>query len=98
MGDTVGLEWNELSGSIPSELGQMNKMFSLALNNNKLNHEIPIELGFMTNLDRLHVNHNELTGQLPMEICNLKSIKAVRADCLEVTCPCCTKCFTSGES
>jgi len=47
----------------------------------------------MTKLDRFHVNHNHLTGQMPLEVCGLSKLKALRADCVEVSCPCCTQCY-----
>ncbi len=41
----LDLDWNHLTGSIPSELGNMEYLENLHLANNKLTGSIPLELG-----------------------------------------------------
>ena len=62
---------NELSGEIPTELGNLT---SLALSRNMLSGEIPVELGNLTSLQELYLWGNELSGEIPVELGNLTSL------------------------
>jgi hypothetical protein len=53
-------------GGIPSELGEMEVLEHLIVNNNPLGGTIPTELGEMKNLTRLYACYDELTGNLRM--------------------------------
>ena len=61
----VWLGGNDLSGSIPSELGKLTKLRRLYLDNNYLSGPIPTELGNLANLEELLLGGNELTGCIP---------------------------------
>ncbi len=64
------MEWldfshNELTGEIPSELGNLSNLEELYLSHNELTGEIPSELGKLSNLEELYLGGNELIGCVP---------------------------------
>ena len=65
---------NRLSGSIPSELGNLANLESLWLNDNQLSGSIPPELGNLDNLDYLYLYNNRLSGSIPSELGNLANL------------------------
>ena len=62
---------NQLTGSIPPEIGNLTNLMCLGLHNNQLTGEIPSEIGNLTNLIGLQLSNNQLTGEIPESICNL---------------------------
>jgi Leucine-rich repeat (LRR) protein len=65
---------NELSGSIPSEIGNLTNLERLYLYDNQLTGSIPPEIGNLTNLTYLNLHDNQLTGSIPSEIGNLTNL------------------------
>ena len=61
---------NQLTGSIPPEIGNLTNLEVLWLSDNQLTGSIPPEIGNLTNLIGLRLNDNQLTGIIPDEICN----------------------------
>ena len=55
---------NNLTGTIPSEVGKLTSLDSISLENNKLTGTIP-DFSGLTNLDSLELENNELTGDIP---------------------------------
>ncbi len=70
----LDLSSNNLTGSIPSELGSISNLDYLGLDYNQLSGSIPAELGNLTNLLNLYLNNNQLSGPLPQEFTNLTSL------------------------
>ena len=68
------LRQNQLSGEIPSELGNLANLELLSLGYNELNGEIPLELGNLANLELLSLGYNELNGEIPLELGNLANL------------------------
>ena len=68
------LDGNQLSGSIPSELGNLDNLRTLSLSNNQLSGSIPSELGDLANLGVLWLDGNELSGSIPSELGNLTNL------------------------
>jgi Leucine-rich repeat (LRR) protein len=68
------LHSNELTGSIPTEIGNLSNLGYLYLNNNELTGTIPTELGNLSNLKYLHLYSNKLTGTIPSELGNLSQL------------------------
>ncbi|MBH08995.1 MAG: hypothetical protein CMG74_01355 [Candidatus Marinimicrobia bacterium] len=66
----LDLSDNDLSGSIPPEIGNLTNLTELYLNTNDLSGSIPPEIGNLTNLTYLNLCRNNLTGVIPDEICN----------------------------
>ena len=64
----LNLNNNQLTGEIPSEIGNLTNLTALWLNNNQVTGEIPSEIGNLTNLTSLILYFNQLTGEIPPEI------------------------------
>ena len=64
----LDLPRNNLSGSLPSELGNLTKLNSLVLIDNNLTGSIPPELGQLADLEILNLASNRLTGTVPAEL------------------------------
>lgn len=87
IGDLTGLEefdvsstslddgpLNQLTGSIPQELGDLSSLNWLSLAGNRLSGTIPSQIGNLTSLTSLWLYSNQLTGPIPPEIGNLSSL------------------------
>ena len=70
----MNIRSNQLSGEIPSELGNLTNLEWLFLASNQLSGEIPSELGNLTSLTRLLLAGNQLSGEIPSELGNLTSL------------------------
>ena len=68
---------NNLSGSIPPELGKLANLTSLALTYNSLTGIIPSELGDLANLTLLSLGGNSLTGIIPPELGKLARLTSL---------------------
>ena len=69
---------NQLTGTIPEELGNLTNLKSLYLSDNKLAGTIPEELGNLTNLEFLSLFDNQLTGMIPEELGSLINLKSLK--------------------
>jgi hypothetical protein len=65
---------NQLSGSIPLELGDMTAPVDLVLSDNQLSGSIPPELGDMTAVKGLFLASNQLSGEIPTELMGLSTL------------------------
>ena len=66
---------NQLTGMIPSKLGDSTNLAWLDLSRNLLSGEIPPELGDLANLEVLRLSGNQLTGEIPVELGNLTNLR-----------------------
>ena len=92
----LALQFSEhIGGTIPTEFGMMENLRILHLAGTDLDGPIPTELGRLSNLESFWVHATRVAGPMPEEVCELESLKEVRADCFqnEVACSCCTECF-----
>ena len=62
---------NQLSGTIPGEIGNLTRLTELGLSGNQLSGIIPGEIGNLTRLTILALGDNQLSGTIPGEIGNL---------------------------
>ena len=65
---------NQLTDSIPPEIGNLTNLTYLRLGGNQLTGPIPPEIGNLTNLTYLVLSSNQLTGSIPLEIWNLTNL------------------------
>jgi len=72
---SLDLASNQLSGSIPPELGNLTNLQYLSLGGNQLSGSIPPELGNLTNLQGLYLYDNQLSGSIPPQLGNLTNLK-----------------------
>jgi hypothetical protein len=68
---SLNLSANQLSGSIPPELGSLGFMVTLNLSANQLSGSIPPELGELAGLVGLNLSANQLSGGIPPELRHL---------------------------
>ena len=73
----LDLSRNNLSGSIPAEIGNLNNLTVLNLDSNNLSGSIPAEIGNLDNLTYLYLGFNNLSGSIPAEIGNLDNLKCL---------------------
>ena len=76
----LNLYFNDLSGEIPPELGNLGKLEVLSLTRNDLSEEIPPELGNLVSLEALHLSDNQLSGEIPPELGKLDSLEDLYLD------------------
>ncbi len=79
------LRGNNLTGSIPPELGSLADLESLVLDNNRLTGPIPPELGRLANLTELELWGNELTGLIPPELARLANLRRLHLNSNNLT-------------
>ena len=79
----VSLPVNNLSGTLPEDLGILRKLTHLVLRGNELTGEIPEALGDLSELECLSLWSNELTGEIPEvlgDLTNLTQLDLLRND------------------
>lgn len=72
---TIAMNYNELRGNLPSNIGDLPNLQTLSLYFNHLNGSIPPELGHLSNLQTLILHNNKLSGSIPPELGKLSSLK-----------------------
>ena len=68
---------NNLTGSIPAEIGLLSELKILRLRDNELSGSIPSEIGDLTNLTYLGLVSNEISGEIPPEILGLTNLESL---------------------
>ncbi|MCY3613771.1 MAG: S8 family serine peptidase [Bacteroidetes bacterium] len=71
----LNLYRNHLTGTLPSELGDLQGLEDLRLYKNSITGEIPHELGNLTQLQWLDISTNSLSGEIPPELGNLTQLQ-----------------------
>ena len=73
----IFLPWNNLTDSIPPELGNLGRLEVLSLYGNELTGRIPPELGKLTKVTKLLLSSNKLEGSIPPEIGGMVSVETM---------------------
>jgi Leucine-rich repeat (LRR) protein len=73
----IDLNSNNLLGSIPAEIGNLDALNTLNLRKNKLSGEVPTEVSEMTALVSLFLWDNQLSGPLPEDLSYLPNLRNV---------------------
>jgi len=76
---------NQLSGTIPTELGLLTAMTRLGLNMMALTGTIPSELGRMTGMGTLLLHNTELTGSIPQDLVAMTALEAFTVSMTHLT-------------
>ena len=74
---SLDLSDNQLTGTIPEALGQLDSLQSLNLARNALTGAIPEALGQLNNLQVLDLSDNQLTGTIPEALGQLDSLQSL---------------------
>ncbi|MCV9389328.1 LamG-like jellyroll fold domain-containing protein [Reichenbachiella ulvae] len=65
---------NNLSGSLPAEIGDLTELRNLSIHSNSIAGTIPTEIGNLSKLEILSISLNEFEGSIPAEIGNLSNL------------------------
>ncbi len=68
------LDNNNLTGSLPADLGNLYHLTNLNLGFNQISGNIPIELGNLSSLNILAIHQNQLSGEIPPELGDLSNL------------------------
>lgn len=71
----INLLFNNLHGTLPSSLGQLESLQKLELSFNRISGSIPLEIGQLLNLEILALNGTGISGNIPSELGNLRNLK-----------------------
>ena len=74
--DSLNLD-SQLTGLIPQEIGNLESLKYLRLDNNNLSGQIPSEIGELDSLVFLLLGGNELEGEIPASIMNLSGLASL---------------------
>ena len=83
----IELRHNDLTGSIPSQLGDLTNLNDLDLNANSLTGPIPPQLGSLTELNHLQLRNNFLNGSIPPQLGNLTNLYTLDLNANSLTGP-----------
>ena len=81
----VALNYNQLTGTIPPELGNLASLQRLWLVHNQLTGDIPTKLGNLSNLRALRLENNQLTGDIPTQLGDLASLRDLNLSANQLT-------------
>ncbi|KAL7168460.1 hypothetical protein ACSBR2_038825 [Camellia fascicularis] len=67
----IDLSCNNLTGQVPSEIGNLSWIISLNLSYNQLIGAIPMTFSHLKQIQSLDLSHNKLSGQIPSQLIEL---------------------------
>ncbi len=73
----LSLNDNNLQGTIPVELGQLNNLTKLNLSSNQLTGNLPKDLEQLNNLAELNLSKNQISGNIPTELGRLANLDSL---------------------
>ena len=74
----IDVSGNQLSGELPTEIGQFVKCNTLNLVDNNIVGSLPNEIGLLQKLRALRLYNNKITGTIPTELGNCKILQYMR--------------------
>ena len=72
------LHSNDLAGTLPREIGDLDRMRELVLWNNEITGSVPHQIGDLTRLTDLWLSSNQFSGALPSRMSDLTRLKQLR--------------------
>ncbi|HEY5750848.1 MAG TPA: RHS repeat-associated core domain-containing protein, partial [Chryseolinea sp.] len=66
-----------ITGTIPTSMGSLSKLTTLAVSGSQLSGTIPVSLGNLSNLSILRFDYNKLSGSLPTQLGNITTLTAI---------------------
>ena len=70
----LSLAYNQLSGTLPTQLGNLTNLTELVFFSNNLTGTIPTQLGQLTRLEDLDLSSNQLSGSIPTQLGQLTAL------------------------
>ena len=74
---SIDISYNNLTGPIPTEIGNAKYLSYIALGSNNLTGPIPVEIGNLKSLSFLCIHGNNLTGSIPAELGDLELLETL---------------------
>lgn len=81
----ISLLFNNMDGTIPSSIGDLEYLKSLELSFNKLAGTIPSSIGKLSKLELLALNGNNINGSIPSSIGDLSTLKELHLSSNELS-------------
>ena len=72
---TLTLNYNQFTGSIPSSFGNLHQLQTLDLSYNNFTGNLPTTFNHLDSLNTLNLSHNNLSGKIPAIICGINTYK-----------------------
>ena len=72
---SIDLSNNNLTGTIPTDIGSFSNLHVLHLFKNSIGGSIPAEMGDLSNLQDLNLSENRLSGTIPTALGNLSNLQ-----------------------
>ncbi len=76
----LSVSGNELTGTMPPELGDLEQLHWIFLWGNQLSGSIPEEIGDLERLFTLYLHDNQLEGSLPRQLADITELSYLRVD------------------
>jgi RHS repeat-associated protein len=73
----IALPSNNLRGTLPTSLGKLTSLVTLALGSNQLSGPVPATLGSLSQLQVLRLTSNQFTGPLPSSLGQLTALQSL---------------------
>ncbi|XVE80990.1 hypothetical protein DITRI_Ditri15bG0026400 [Diplodiscus trichospermus] len=71
----IDLSYNQLSGVIPPELGNLSEIYALNLSHNNLDGHIPSTFSKLKQIESLDLSYNNLNGIIPPQLTELNNLE-----------------------
>jgi len=71
---------NAITGTLPSELGNISGLVRIDAIDNQLRGTIPSELAKLSHLERLNLSNNQLSGPIPSELANIPTLRTLQIE------------------
>jgi hypothetical protein len=88
----VDLSMNNITGELPSRIGDCNNMEIFLVHDNQLSGPIPDISNWTTSLQEASFHSNDFVGEIPLEVCSIDDTleeRQISVDCDFISCVCC---------